>query len=304
MLDYQLRQKDIDCGISRFLMDTYSSSATSKNPKLIIITAGPGAGKTGIEIFYKRRLKELGQRPAIVNSDKVAMYHPYYEQALEELPEDCYKITREFVKPATPVIFDELRKKKISILNERTLKNWRNDLSLIQSFKNDGYEISINIMATDEYIARLSCFEREAKELELGLTPRGISSQTQKIMYNSFVQGVYGIIENGVCDNVNVYIRGNSIAMPERVYTNGDVKYKNFYDALVSEREKQRIYIMEHPGEFLSRIETIKEQIRQNGVLPNLTKNSINGLFELRTQFIKELEKYERKYNKERIDAK
>ena len=294
-MNYHLKQEDINHGISRFLMDVYSSSTTSKSPKLIIITAGPGAGKTGIEIFYKKRLKEIGERGAIVNADKIAMYHPYYEQALEELPEECYRITREFVRPAIPIIFEDLRKKKISIINERTLKKGQRDIDLIQQFRNNGYEISINIMATDEYIARLSCYEREAKELELGLIPRGISRQTQELMYNGFVQGIYRILENGLCDNINVYVRGNSISMPKKVYTNGDKKYRDFYEALISERKKQRNYIMEHPGDFLTKIERTMEAIRKNGVLPNLTQNSINGLLELKQQFIKELERFETK---------
>ena len=46
----------------------------------------------------------------LVDSDKIAEYHPYYDELIfNELPDDVYKITRsEFVRPAGPIIYGEL----------------------------------------------------------------------------------------------------------------------------------------------------------------------------------------------------
>jgi len=287
--EYEKTQMDIDTGINRFLLDVYSSSAPTAKPKLIMITAGPGAGKTGIEMFYKRKLKDDGERGAIVNSDRIAEFHPDYEDALEELPEDCYKITRQFVRPATPIIFEALKKRNINIINENTLNKGQSDIELIRDFKEAGYKISINVIATDKYIARLSCYEREARDLEIGKTPRGISKKNQDSMYNGFVEEIHELDSLGLCDEINVYTRGKSVNQPKLVYQNGDPKYRDFYDAMVSERNRQRKELLKNPGEYLSKIEEIKKSIQINGVSKELTKNAVEGLEDLKQEFVNEL---------------
>ena len=119
---YNLTPVDIQTGINRLLADAYASSTVSNNPSLIYISAGPGAGKTAIEMHFKNEFKDKGEKAYSINSDKIAEFHPNYEDALEELPEECYRITRQFVRPAAPKIYEELMENKINIINENTLE--------------------------------------------------------------------------------------------------------------------------------------------------------------------------------------
>lgn len=286
---YQLTELDIQNGINRFLMDIYSTVERSEKPELVIVSAGPGAGKTGVEIFYKKKFKDIGEKVAIVNSDKIAMYHPNYEEALEELPDIFYKTTRQFVRPASSVIYKELREKNINIINENTLDKGESDMDMITKFKEAGYSISVNIVATDIYIARLACFQREAKQLELGETPRGISKANQERMYNAYVKEVYQLQDKQLIDEVNVYTRGKNISTPNLIYTNGDNKYKDFYEAIQSERDRQRKEILNNPEEFLNEIKSTEKSIIKNGVLEELTNNALKGLKELKADFLREL---------------
>ena len=132
---YELTVYDIETGINRFLAEAYATATVSDNPELVYISAGPGAGKTALEVFFKQMFKAKGERAFTVNSDKIAQFHPQYEDALEELPEECYRITRQFVRPATPRIFEELMNKKISIINENTLDKGEPDIELAKKFK-------------------------------------------------------------------------------------------------------------------------------------------------------------------------
>lgn len=165
MPNYDLTINDIDLGIKRILTEAYATATISENPELIYISAGPGAGKTAIEIYLKKLFKENGQRAFDINSDKIAEFHPQYEEALQELPEECYRITRQFVRPATPKIFDELSKTRISIINENTLDKGDYDINNARKFKENGYKISVCVMATDMFESRLSCYEREATHI-------------------------------------------------------------------------------------------------------------------------------------------
>ena len=90
---YDLTISDIKVNVDRFLSYIYASARKSENPEIDFIVAGPGAGKSGVESYLKKQLKDKGERCAIVNSDKIAEFHPEYEDAIEELPEVCYKVT-------------------------------------------------------------------------------------------------------------------------------------------------------------------------------------------------------------------
>ena len=146
-------------------------------------------------------------------------------------------------------------------------------------------------MATDIFINRLSCYEREARTLENGDSPRGITKQDHLKMYDAFVNEVLEFERLNLCDEINVYIRGESVNRPKLVYELGSTKYQNFLDALNSERQKQRKELFANPKAYLSRIQKTKESIRLNGINPKLTQTSLDGLDELRDDFIAELEK-------------
>lgn len=289
MEKYELTIADINDGVNRFLSYVYASAVKSQSPAIHFIVAGPGAGKSGVELYLKYKFKERGEKVVIVNSDRIAKYHPNYEDVIEELPEDCYRITRQFVRPASPKIFTELRDNKINILNENTFDKGESDINFVKSFKMAGYKTVLNIMATDMYISRLSCFEREARMLKEGDTPRGISKETQKRMYNSFIEEVQLLESMNLCDELNVYKRGENVNKPILIYKRGDNRYKNFSDALIQERKKQRNEILANPVKYLSKIESVKDCILKNGLNEMLTKNSIEGLNELQQEFIEEL---------------
>lgn len=290
MEKYNLTPIDIQMGINRLLTDAYASSTISNNPSLIYISAGPGAGKTAIEMHFKKEFKDKGEKAYSINSDKIAEFHPNYEEALEELPEECYRITRQFVRPAAPKIYEELMNNKINIINKGD-----SDIELTRKFKEHGYKIIVNVIATDLFESRLSCYEREAAMLLASLTPRGCSKETQIRMYDAFVPEIKKLDDLGLCDDINVYIRGENINKPPILKFSKTMNntYNNFNEALIKERAKQRQKLLEDPENYLSRIKNAKNTIVNYGVNEQLTQNSLNGLNELQSDFLQELAKNE-----------
>ena len=132
---YDLTPSDIQMGVNRLLAEIYSSSVISENPTIIYVVGGPGTGKTAIEIYYKKKLKNKNEKAYMLSSDKIAKFHPNYDDAMEELPEDCYKITRQFVKLALPIIYNELIKNRISIINETSLSKGEQDIERARNLK-------------------------------------------------------------------------------------------------------------------------------------------------------------------------
>lgn len=290
MEKYNLTQNDIDMGINRILTEAYATATISDEPELAYISAGPGAGKTAIEILLKHKFKEKGVRAFNINSDKIAEFHPQYEEAILELPEECYRITRQFVRPATPIIFDKLRESKISIINENTLDKGITDIENAKKFKQSGYKIFVNIMATDMFESRLSCYERDAKSLSLGLAPRGCSKETQERMYNSFIGGIETLDKLGLLDEINVYTRGANLSKPPILkYNKKSKNYSCFQEAINVEREKQRKALLREPEKYLSRIEAARQTISKLQTNKALRKASIKDLNRLEEDYLKEL---------------
>ncbi len=277
------------------LLDAFATSTTNEEPELIYITAGPGAGKSSAERYFEDKLSSLkGIIPFIFNSDKLATYHPKSRIALKKLlPQKYYKVTRKFVRPAAPIIFEKLRGEKISIINENTLDHGESDIEQTRMFKEAGYKISVNIIATDIFVSRLSCFEREAFDLKRGITPRGISKESQERMYNSFVPTVRKLEELGLVDEVNVFTRGKTVKDdPILIYEKGNSKYKDFKEAIDAERKRQRDLLLKEPEKYFERIKKARETIRELGQNEELTQNALNGLDDLEKDFAEEVLKH------------
>ena len=298
MEKYKLTQKDIEEGVNRILLDVYASSTISNKPNLIQIVAGPGAGKTSVEAHFRDLLKKENEKPYTLDSDKIAQFHPDYEEVVKELPEDGYRITRQFVRPVAPVVFDELMKKHISIINENVLNKGESDIEQAKKFKKNGYKVLVNVMATDLFESRLSCYERNAAMLLAGLTPRGASKITQENMYNCFVDEIRQLEQLGFCDEINVYIRGENINEPPVLkYSSkggNENKYRDFYEAIVEERRHQREKLTSNPEEYFQRIEDAKKIIAEHRIKEELTNNLLIELEELKEDFKKEIEKTEK----------
>ena len=295
--NYEITEEQKINAIRNILLEAYATCTSNDNPELVYITAGPGAGKSTIEKKFKKRIEKKGIIPFIINSDKIASYHPYAKEALKKLlPKQFYKMTRKFVRPAAPVILKELRDAKISLINENTLDHGESDIEQAKAFKDAGYKITVNVIATDIFESRLSCFEREAFSLRQGKVPRGCSKESQERMYNSFIPNIRELQRLGLLDEINVYTRGKTINdEPNLVYSssNDDNKYSDFKEAVEAERKKQRDLLLKNPKKYYDRIKRARDTIGILGKDKLLTRNAINGLNELEREFAEELEKFQ-----------
>lgn len=275
------------------IINQYLLEAKSKeHPIIHFLVAPPGAGKTGMEIFLKNKFKNSGDSVAVVGSDKLATYHPDYEEWLQLPPDECYRISREFTNPASDIVYEKLRKEKVNIIFEKTFHKGVEDLEFVKKFKDAGYNVEINVMATDKYESILSCHERDIKAAEIGVVPRPVSRKNFDKMYNTFLSEIITMEKFGLCDSINVYTRGKRISEPNLAYTTSseEPKYLNVYEAVNSERAMQRKKLLTHEASitFLERIGKAKDGI--NNVIDNqaIRKESLTDLENLRKEFLQE----------------
>ena len=298
---YKLTQEDIDIGISDFftqiLIEARRQKKTARsiedlssdNPTIEYLVGQPGAGKTNLGRCIGEKYQRNGECVLEVGADKIATYHKYYDELIQLLPNECYTISREFVKVASPHIYQTIRDNRINIIREISLTKGEKDYNGIEAFKKQGYRVKINVMAVDKYESFLSCIERDIKLLELGYDPRPVERHNHDRMYYPFLQEIAEISRRGLCDEVNVYARGRSINMPALIYTTGETRYANACDAVAKARENEHKRIMSEPVKYLARIKMAREKINILLSQETMRKKFISQLAELEREFVNEL---------------
>ena len=300
--NYKLEDEDIKVGIEDFftqlLIETKRQKKDaktledlgSKRPIIMYLIGQPGSGKTTLGKLLQMQYVQRGECAVEIASDKIATFHKYYNELLKLLPNECYSLSREFVKLAKPVIIDRLITNRINILRECSLTKGEKDYIGMQKFMDNGYEIDINVMAVDKYASFLACIERDIKLMELGFDPRPVARTNHDRMYSPLLQELIEIQKRGLSSRIHVFTRGGKhSAYPKLIWSTGDDKYQTAYEAIISERDKERKELLQKPQEYLQRIDDAKQSISLMINEERLRNNYLEGLDQLEAEFVNEL---------------
>ena len=121
-----------------------------------------------------------------------------------------------------------------------------------------------------------------------------VDDDTAEKIIDLVIEEIEKMQRMGLCDVINVYVRGENINKPPVLKystTSKTNKYRNFKEAIITERKLQREALLANPTAYLVRIENAKKIIKDNEVNPELTANELKGLDELQQEFIAELGK-------------
>jgi len=298
---FMLSKDDVNIGIEDFFTQLLIearrqkkdartlSDLSSKKPTVIYISGQPGAGKSTLSKFIEDEYSERGENTVEIGSDKIATYHRDYNELLKLLPDECYTISRQFVRVAEPIIYERVRQHKLNILREIGLTKGEKDYAEMQSFKDNGYEIEVNIMAIDKYESFLSCIERDIKLLELGFDPRPVARINHDRMYEPIIQELIEIQKRGLATRTNVFVRGDTYIHPDLVWSTGDDKYPSAQEAVVCERSKGRKTILQNPQEYLHRTSEAKRKLGLMIKDEKMRENYFDGLKQLEKEFLNEV---------------
>ena len=295
---FQLTEEDIKFGIEGFLeqivrearkkMAKTLEDLSSKEPKISYLVGQPGSGKTTLGNFVEDEYAEKDEWAVEIGADKIATFHRYYDELVKLLPEDCYTISRQFVRPAQNVILKKIMEQKISVIMEASFTKGEKDYEDMRKFKDNGYNVEVNVMAVDKYESFLSCIERDLLLLELGYDPRPVARSNHDRMYDPFLQEIMVMQRSGICDNVRVFTRGKA-RRPELVWQTGDNKYSCAQEAIISERAKGRKEILAEPHIYMERLRTAKTKIEMLVTDEKMQKNYLTQLSQLEKEFFNEL---------------
>lgn len=307
---YDLTPEEYNKCLTRAEIATFMKGETVEKPISIFVIAQAGAGKTGLRQFVVNEAEDIGKLGSYIefNPDDISIHHEYYQEILEEFPDESYKILQRFVKPA---LDNYLRKRAVelrnSIVQEGTFGATQGYIDILEFQKNGGkaaigkikddgtkeikniqgnYTIDINILAVDRFESLLSCYEREQYFREAGLPPRVVTMENHDNAYEKLLETVRQVESKKLFDKIRVFKRGYSPEKPELVYINGDNRYVSAVEAIVAERAKNRQELLKNPEKYNQRIEELRKRIKVSGI-----KEQEERLDNLENAFNNELEK-------------
>lgn len=279
------------------------------NPKSVFIVAQPGAGKTGLRHHIEKENSALTE----IDPDEVAMYHKYYNEILQEFPEESYSILQRFIKPALDTY---LRQRAVQLradmISEGTFASTNAYIEILDFQKNGGkaklgmmqpdgereeivvpggYQIEVNILAVDRFESLLSSYEREQYFIEYDLPPRAVTPNHHDRAYNNMLDTIRIIESQNLSDRMRVFKRGKEELEPELVYETGSNRYSSATEAIISERNLNKTRILSNPEGFKQRIKKLKQRVDKNKDIGN-AQILMAKIEELEREFEQELEKY------------
>ena len=296
--DLKLTKEDILIGIQQFL-ESYKqrnsvenlSDLANETPSISYIIGQPGSGKSTLRKSKEIEYSEKGRIPVKFSSDEMSKFYKHYKYAIKLLPEERYKKTREFVRPAENIILKTLQENQLDILRESCLDKGEKDYGEIKEFINKGYKVEINILAVDNFESYLSCIERDIKLVEVGFNLRPVAKTNHDRMYEPLIKEILELEKMQLDLEINVFARGRNIAIPALIWSKENNKtYQSAYEAITTEREKAKRKKLSKPEEYLTRIKEARNKINILIINEEFRNNYLKELSALEEEFYRELE--------------
>lgn len=190
-----------------------------KNKKLIIVGGQSGAGKSRIIPVAKQELKN---NAVIVDFDELRSMNPYYNDVSENYPEITHKILHSDTNKAKEEILEDVIKDGYNVIYEGALRDTKGFIELAEKFKNGGYNIKMEIMATPKLESYGSTFLRYATALLTDINPRWVEKFAHDSSYNGVIKTIEEFYNQNLIDEMDVFVR--DLEKPKKIYEEKNVK--------------------------------------------------------------------------------
>ena len=278
---YDLTKEEFETSLNKAEVAILMRGKKEAKPKSIFIISQAGGGKTGLKHYIKSQTEDLFIE---INPDEVAIYHKYYNEILEEYPNESHAQLQKFVLPA---LDKYLRQRAVqlrnNIIQEGTFGGTQGYLEILEFQKNGGkapigriesdgqrkmvdvegnYDIEINILAVDRFESLLSSYEREQYFIEAGLPPRAVTPENHDRAYYNLLKTVEEIEKRKLFDRMRIFRRGYTELQPELVHIVGDGRYPNAVECIKQTRYCERKKLLANAEAYKRRIEILREKVK------------------------------------------
>ena len=201
------------------------------------------------------------------------------ENVARKYPTEYVEIVEQDAGPWTGSIMKKAIDDKHNFIFEGTLKNDR-ILDRIQELKQNGFNVTVRVLAVPRLESLLTVHERYEKQMEVLTYGRLISIEHHNKAYDGIPAVVDKIEKSGLC-TVEVYLRGDEIGKPVKVYSSKE-KNERFPTARIALEE----YRKSEGKETIKTAKTRVNKLRESFVKRNAKESELKQLDELENYWI------------------
>lgn len=204
--------------------------------KILIIVGGQsGAGKSRLIPLAK---KELQNNAVVIDYDELRKLHPNYKEVNKKYFELTHRILHADTEKVKDKILETLIEEKYNVIYEGALRNTEGFLKFSRNFKQNDYEIKMDILAVPELESLGSNYLRYAIQLLSEEEARWVETKAHAESYEGVIRTIEAFQKENLCTDIRVFIRGKAI--PKKIYPNSQNNFNTPIEALIYGRENNR----------------------------------------------------------------
>ena len=173
-------------------------------PAAFVLGGQSGAGKTGLQAIMK---VQCNDNLIVINGDEFRELHPKYKMLQDKYGKDSVDFTNEFSGKITEALVSRLKSEKYNVLVEGTLRTAEVPLSTCKGFKENGYNVTLALVAVKPQISYLSTILRYEKQLFAGKLPRATAKDKHDYIVSQIPINLREIYQSKQFDNIVIYNR-------------------------------------------------------------------------------------------------
>lgn len=276
---YKLSEEEHNKIYKEIEKEVFVNSTPQDEPIAIIVGGQPGCGKGGVIAYTKNQVEANGKCIILITTDEYKPYHPNAIEIARKYPTEYVEIVEQDAGPWTGSIMKKAIDDKHNFIFEGTLKNDR-ILDRIQELKQNGFNVTVRVLAVPRLESLLTVNERYEKQMEVLTYGRLISIEHHNKAYDGIPAVVDKIEKSGLC-TVEVYLRGDEIGKPVKVYSSKE-KNERFPTARIALEE----YRKSEGKETIKTAKTRVNKLRESFVKRNAKESELKQLDELENYWI------------------
>ena len=276
---YKLSEEEHNKIYKEIEKEVFVNSTPQDEPIAIIVGGQPGCGKGGVIAYTKNQVEANGKCIILITTDEYKPYHPNAIEIARKYPTEYVEIVEQDAGPWTGSIMKKAIDDKHNFIFEGTLKNDR-ILDRIQELKQNGFNVTVRVLAVPRLESLLTVHERYEKQMEVLTYGRLISIEHHNKAYDGIPAVVDKIEKSGLC-TVEVYLRGDEIGKPVKVYSSKG-KNERFPTARIALEE----YRKSEGKETIKTAKTRVNKLRESFVKRNAKESELKQLDELENYWI------------------
>ena len=276
---YKLSEEEHNKIYKEIEKEVFVNSTPQDEPIAIIVGGQPGCGKGGVIAYTKNQVEANGKCIILITTDEYKPYHPNAIEIARKYPTEYVEIVEQDAGPWTGSIMKKAIDDKHNFIFEGTLKNDR-ILDRIQELKQNGFNVTVRVLAVPRLESLLTVHERYEKQMEVLTYGRLISIEHHNKAYDGIPAVVDKIEKSGLC-TVEVYLRGDEIGKPVKVYSSKE-KNERFPTARIAFEE----YRKSEGKETIKTAKTRVNKLRESFVKRNAKESELKQLDELENYWI------------------